>query len=120
MSPVRRGDIVILDVPFSDRTGSKVRPALIVQDDDLNQRLSDTIVALITSSRRRFTGAASQLPIDLSTPEGRQSGLRAASVIQCENLVTIDKSFVLSTIGRLTGNLMSGIDGCLKAALGIK
>jgi mRNA interferase MazF len=105
MSLLRRGDIVVLDVPYSDRTGSKIRPALIVQDDDLNQRLTDTIVALITSSRRRFSGAASQLPIDLSTPEGRQSGLRIASVVQCENLLTIDKSFIRGTIGHLADSL---------------
>jgi mRNA interferase MazF len=117
---MRRGDIVILDYPFSDGTGSKVRPALIVQDDDLNQRLTDTIVSLITSSRRRFTGAASQLPVDLSTPEGQQSGLRIPSVVQCENLVTIDKSFILGTIGHLADSLMLQIDRCLKVALGIK
>jgi mRNA-degrading endonuclease toxin of MazEF toxin-antitoxin module len=26
-----RGDIVLVDYPFSDRTGRKVRPALVVQ-----------------------------------------------------------------------------------------
>ena len=117
---MKRGDIVILDVLFSDRTGSKVRPALIVQDDDLNERLTDTIIALITSSRRRSTGAASQLPVDPATPEGQQSGLRILSVVQCENLVTVDKSFILGTIGHLSDSTMLQIDQCLKAALGIK
>jgi hypothetical protein len=28
---VSRGDVVLVDYPFSDQTGSKVRPALIVQ-----------------------------------------------------------------------------------------
>jgi mRNA interferase MazF len=120
VTAVRRGDIVILDVPFSDRTGSKVRPAVVVQDDDLNQRLADTIIALITSSPRRFTGADSQLPIDLATAEGRQSGLRTASVVQCENLVTVEKSFIRGTIGRIADSLMPQVDQCLKAALGIR
>ena len=67
---MRRGDIVILDVPFSDRTGSKVRPALIVQDDDLNQHLTDTIIALITSSRRRFSARPpmAHRPLDTRGP----------------------------------------------------
>lgn len=30
---MKRGDIIILDVPFPDRTGTKVRPDLIVQAD---------------------------------------------------------------------------------------
>jgi mRNA-degrading endonuclease toxin of MazEF toxin-antitoxin module len=28
---VRRGDIVLADLPYSDRTGSKTRPALVIQ-----------------------------------------------------------------------------------------
>ena len=47
---VRHGDIVLVDFPYSDHTGSKVRPALVVQADTWNQRLDDTILALITSS----------------------------------------------------------------------
>jgi mRNA interferase MazF len=117
---MKRGDVIIVDWPFSDGTGRKVRPALVVQADEFNRRLSDTIIALITSSRSRFVGSATQLPVDIATTEGRESGLRLASVVQCENLVTIDKSFVIHTIGHLTGGLMQQIDLCLKAALGIQ
>ena len=58
---VRRGEVVLVDFPYSDHTGSKVRPALVVQADAWNQRLDDTILALITSSRHRSVGAATQL-----------------------------------------------------------
>ena len=34
-----RGDIVLADLPFSDASGSKVRPALVVQCDANNRRL---------------------------------------------------------------------------------
>jgi mRNA interferase MazF len=47
---VRRGEVVLVDFPYSDQTGRKVRPALVVQADAWNQRLDDTILALITSS----------------------------------------------------------------------
>ena len=55
---MKRGDIVMVDFPYSDRTGSTVRPALVVQEDSLNAQLDDTILAMITSSRRRMVGAA--------------------------------------------------------------
>lgn len=71
-----RGDVVIVDFPFSDQTGSKLRPALVVQADALNQRLADTILALITSSRRGMRGTSSQFFIDITTPDGKQTGLR--------------------------------------------
>ncbi len=83
---VRRGDIVLVDFPFSDRTGSKVRPALVVQDDRWNRTLDDTVLALITSSPRRMTGAPTQFRVDPATTEGRPSGLTVPSVVQCENL----------------------------------
>ena len=36
---IRRGEIVLADLPYSDRTGAKKRPALVVQCDRNNQRL---------------------------------------------------------------------------------
>lgn len=53
MMNVARGDVVLVDYPFSDRTGSKVRPCVVVQCDANNQRLDDTIVALMTSKTFR-------------------------------------------------------------------
>jgi len=79
---VRRGEVVLVDFPYSDNTGSKVRPALVVQVEALNQRLDDTILALITSSRHRRADVATQVVIDITTAEGQQTGLRFNSIIQ--------------------------------------
>lgn len=114
---VQRGDVVMVDWLYSDRTGSKRRPALVVQTDALNAALDDTTLAMITSSARSRTGAATQLEIDITMPEGRQSGLVINSVVQCENLVTVDRSFIQRVRGRLPVTLMDRIDACLKAAL---
>ena len=116
---VRRGEVVLVDFPSSDHTGRKVRPALVVQADTLNQRLDDTILALLTSSRHRSIGAATQLVIDITTAEGQQTGLRFNSVIQCENLLTYDQGLILRVLGRLSATSMEQINACLKAALGI-
>ena len=50
---VRRGDVILADLPFSDRSGSKKRPALVVQCDRNNRRLDNVIVAMITSVVKR-------------------------------------------------------------------
>lgn len=86
---VNRGDVVMVNWIYSNQTGSKKRPAVVVQADYYNQQLDDTIVALITGSSRRRVGATTQLPITLSTPDGQKTGLRFDSIVQCENLVTI-------------------------------
>lgn len=114
---MKRSDVVIVDYPFSDATGRKVRPALVVQADDKNNRLNDTIIALITSQLRRSFDT--HVVIDISTVEGKQSGLRLQSEVQCENLYTIDQKLVLKTIRSLSQGIMQRVDECLKSALGL-
>ncbi len=116
---VQRGDVVMVDWFFSDRTGSKRRPALVVQADAYNTTLDDTILALITGSARRRVGAATQLEIEIATPDGMQTGLVINSVVQCENLVTVDRKFILRIRGRLSAALMQKVNECLKDALAV-
>ena len=117
---VQRGDIVLIDFPYSNHTGSKIRPALVVQADVWNQRLDDTILALITSSPQRRTGASTQYFIDISTVEGRRTNLRFDSIVQCENLVTQDQRLILRRIGSLSDSTMQQIDACLKSTLDLQ
>jgi mRNA-degrading endonuclease toxin of MazEF toxin-antitoxin module len=43
---VKRGDVILITVPFSDLTSAKMRPALVVSPQDQSE--NDIIVALIT------------------------------------------------------------------------
>ncbi len=113
----RRGDVVILDYPFSDSSGAKVRPALVVQTDQRNAILTNTIVALITKNLQRLRTDPTQLLIDISTPEDRQSGLHVNSAIACGNLYTVHERHIIKTVGSLPAALMVQADACLKAAL---
>lgn len=115
-----RGDVVLVDYPFADQTGSKVRPALVVQADTWNVRLDYTILAMITSSPRRRLAVPTQLFIEINSPEATGTGLRADSVIQCENLVTYKQSKILKHLGRLTALSMDQIDDCLRSTLALK
>ena len=112
---VNRGDVVLVDYPFTDRRGSKVRPALVVQADILNRHITDTILAAISRSTHR--ASATQFFIDIATAEGSQTGLRQNSMIQCENLLTFDQRSIIATIGSLPPAYLRQIDDCLKAAL---
>jgi mRNA interferase MazF len=114
---VGRGDVVLVDFPFSTGGGAKVRPALVVQNDRDNQRLVNTIVAQITSRTHRQV-EPTQLLIRLTAPEGQQSGLRQDSVVNCLNLATLHESKILRVLGSLS-SIMYQVDACLKAALGL-
>jgi mRNA interferase MazF len=113
-----RGDVVILDHPFSDASGSKVRPALVVQNDRDNGRLTNTVVVLITKNTSRVN-EPTQLLIDLGTAEGRQSGLHQTSAVVCTNLFTVSQVKILHVIGSLPAALMAQVNDRLKAALAL-
>jgi mRNA interferase MazF len=87
----RRGDVVIITFPFVGGGGAKKRPAAVVQADRLNAKLTDTIVAVITSNLSRIGKEPSQFLIDPTSPGGQSSGLRHASVVKCINLFTIQQ-----------------------------
>ncbi|MDE0019310.1 MAG: type II toxin-antitoxin system PemK/MazF family toxin [Candidatus Poribacteria bacterium] len=117
---VNRGDIVLVDFPYSNHTGSKIRPALVVQADVWNQRLNSTMLAGITSNLHRGVGDPTQYFIDVETVDGQQSGLRFNSVVRCDKLATSNQSRIQGIIGRLSEASMEEIDTCLKAALDIQ
>jgi mRNA interferase MazF len=116
---VQRGDVVLLPITFTTGGGGKLRPALVVQSDHNNARLNATIVAIITKTTHRATTEATQLLIDVNTPEGRRSGLLHTSAVKCEHLVTVSMADINRVIGSLPPATMRRIEGCLKAALAI-
>lgn len=116
---VNRGDIVLVDYFYSDRSGSKLRPCLVVQNDSDNQRLDDTIVVAISSNTSRAGMRTTQVIIRVGDAEGKQSGLLFDSAVQCENLVTIDRKFVKRKIGTLADTIMSDVDQALKTVLSL-
>jgi mRNA interferase MazF len=113
---VQRGDVVLVDYPYASGTGAKVRPALVIQNDRDNQRLLNTFVVQITSVTRRAL-EPTQLLIELETPAGRQSGLRQDSVVNCVNLLTLDKDRILRKLGSLPDSELQLVNTSLKAAL---
>ncbi len=112
---VRRGDVVMVDGPFSDRTGSKKRPALVVQTNTLNALLDDTIIVAITSQPSH--PFATRLFIDIATADGQQTGLKFNSTVRCENVLAVDCKFIYRIRGRFSATLRQQIDDCLKVAL---
>jgi mRNA interferase MazF len=115
---IQRGDVVIVDFSFTDLRVSKVRPALVVQNDADNARRRKTVIVLITGNLR-MDGDPSHLLIDPATPDGASSGLHGPSLVSCNNLFTIEQSGILRTIGSLPPTSLARIDACLKVALAV-
>ncbi|PZO38674.1 MAG: PemK family transcriptional regulator [Pseudanabaena frigida] len=113
---IQRGDVVLVDYPYTSGNETKVRPVLVIQNDLDNQRLKNTIVAQITSKTQRSL-EPTQLLIEIATQEGQESGLRQDSVVNNVNLLTLNKEKILRKLGQLPDAVMQNVNNCLKTAL---
>ena len=114
---MNRGDIVLVMLPYTDASGGKLRPAVVVSADSLNQRSCDVVLVPITTNTSLAGTHPAQVLIDITTPDGHASGLLRTSVVRCERPATIHCSLVQRTIGRMPPTLMSLIESALKFAL---
>jgi hypothetical protein len=57
--------------------------------------------------------------IDAATLDGRATGVVRDSVVSCLVLVTIYADTVVQTLGSLSPAMLSKLDTCLKAAMGL-
>jgi mRNA interferase MazF len=114
---IRRGDVVLVKIPYHDVPGSKERPVVVVQCDRNNNRIRSTIVAGMTSNLRNLGKEPTQFLVDPATPEGKSSGLLLPSAVKCENLFTVSQTEIKRTLGQLSDVLMQQLTACLKASL---
>ncbi|MFO0841492.1 MAG: type II toxin-antitoxin system PemK/MazF family toxin [Gemmataceae bacterium] len=112
---MNRGDVVEVEWQFSDLTGSKKRPAVVVQADFLTGLVDDIILIKVTSKRYGIPGT--EVEIDPATETA--SGLSKLCYASCKDLLTRDQALVLRTIGTLSAQAMQQIETCLKAVLEI-
>ncbi len=89
-----KGDVVIVPFPFSDLTGNKRRPALVLADLPGN----DIILCQITSQKSGDPNAIMITSADFLT-----GGLPIASYIRPGRIFTADKNIIVRKTG--TANL---------------
>ena len=110
-----RGSVVLTDLPFTDLSGSKLRPALVVTSRPIGR----DIVVLAISSVIRGVLVPSDCLIELSHPEFSLTGLRVASVIRTHRLATIEQSRVVRRFGNIGPMLQAEVDKQLRHVLGL-
>lgn len=114
----KRGDIVMTRFPHAGGNRGKKRPAVIIQGDIYNARLNHFIIAEITRNIAAASDPASFV-IDVSTPEGKATGLDQDSVVCCLFLATVSEARITNVIGTLSNALKTQLDACLKVAMEI-
>ncbi len=88
-------DVVVVPFPFTDRSTTKRRPALVLSDArNFNQQVGQSILAMITSAKN------SDWPLDVEIKDLDSAGLPSASVVRMK-LFTLDDQLVIRKAGTL-------------------
>lgn len=87
---MKRGTIVTVPFPFTDLTGRKTLPALV-----LAIRPADVTVAFISSQLQH------RRPPDVVLQASAANGLRHASLLCTDKLATVETQLVLGELGEL-------------------
>ena len=104
------GSIVLTHFPFTDPSGSKVRPALVISRD--NSRRPDVVLAFITSQPHANN------PDALAIEPSPANGLKLRSAVRFDKIVTLEARVIVGKIGnaeagflRAAGPVFYGVFG---------
>ena len=108
----RRGEIYLVRLP-GHPSDIKYRPAVVVSMDVRNRLASDIIVVPLSTTLR-------PAPTHVELPAG-EGGLKETSVAKCEQVTTLDKSFLVRGpfSGTISPALMREIEKAIQRAIGI-
>src|SRR5581483_11056261 len=109
---MNRGDVILVRFPHPSGVRGKKRPAIIVQSDTYAGAVSTLVVAEVTKNLSMANDPAC-LFIDLSTPEGKATGLIGNSVVSCLLLATVDADTVAKVLGTLSPTMKQKLNDCL-------
>lgn len=96
---MKKGDIVVVPFPFTDLSGAKLRPSVVLIDSD-----KDIVVAFITSQIKWRSEAAFLIkPSEIN-------GLKSDSFVRLDKITTLDKEIIVGRLGSVTEQEMKEID----------
>jgi mRNA interferase MazF len=101
----KKGTIILVPFPFTDLSGSKVRPALVLSHRSVG---SDIVVVFITSQDK-----LKEKHLVAIVPDS-QNGLKVASKIVCAKIATLDIKIVLGEIGAISSVVQKKVDSEIK------
>lgn len=113
MTTFHRGDVVLVPFDFTDGSGAKMRPAVIVSSDEYNGTSPDVLLASVTGNLD-----AIEHPGDHRVVDWKRAGLLRASLVQAK-IATVESSCVHRRLGRLSTRDLRAVDQGLRQAMGL-
>jgi len=112
MTSYRRGDVVLVRFIFTNESGAKHRPVLIISTDAYHQGRQEAIVAAITSNISRL------LVGDYLVTDWKAAGLLYPSVVT-GIIRTIKQDMIDKKLGVMPATDMQAIENIIRTVLGL-
>jgi mRNA interferase MazF len=96
---MKKGDIVLVPFPFSDLSGNKNRPAVIIIES-----ADDVTICFITTQLKW------QSEYDILLQPTPLNGLKKESLIRLNKFATIDKDLVIGLLGKLDEDTLARVN----------
>jgi len=109
MSSYSRGEVILVRYPFSDLSGAKIRPAIIVSSPHSSQDVF--ILPLTSKTKSLLTG-------EFILKDWNKAGLNIETAVK-RGIYTIHQNLVVRRVGRLTDSDLNGLDQALRQWLGL-
>ena len=109
------GDILLVSYQFTDASGSKLRPVLVISVDEFNQG-DDLIVTPISSAPSPMEPQVFSLPD--TSPFFANTGLRRSSSVKWTKVLTISRRVVSRKLGRLPTGPLTEIQHKVRSLFG--
>ena len=100
----KRGDIVLIPIPFTDLTSSKKRPVLILSADQYNEKTEDIIVAAITSNLDN-----SAYTVKITQSDLAEGNLLHDSCIRADKLYTLSQTIIIKKFGTVRSKVLVAV-----------
>ena len=101
---IKQKDIVLLPYPFTDLKGKKIRPALVVSNNSVNNKSKDCIMLPLTSVIKDEPYSIAISQDDLSTGQ-----LIKPSRIKIDKIFTVEKGLIVMKIGAINNTTFDKI-----------
>jgi mRNA interferase MazF len=112
MIDCNRGDVVLISFTFSDESGAKLRPAVVVSSGSYHRGRQEAVIAAVTSQTDRL------LIGDYLIADWQRAGLLFPSVAT-GILRTIKQEMIGRKLGMMSVIDMQAIDDKLRSVLGL-
>ena len=101
---IEQRDLFLVPFPFSDQSGRKVRPVIVISNNEFNKDSEDVIVIGVTSniSKDKYT-------ISLFNDNLVEGKLSTRCCIKVENILKIEKEIIIKKIGKINKDTLKEI-----------